>query len=308
MKRRQVKKQTAEDIRKTVTDTILAALREGTNPWQRPWANTGGSGMPHNCATGHVYRGINVAYLWAEQSLKGYPTAQWISFNECKKRGGHVTKGEKATGIIFTKPLRLEDKDGDKEKDRTIFMMKTYPVFNIAQTEGVKLPKKEQPIEDEELPDEKEIAKNAIAFVKAAGAKLKFNSGRAFYSPLEDRIEMPRVNTFKKAEGFACTAYHELVHWTGHKSRMERVGIVNFDRFGTEQYAFEELVAEMGSAMLCNYLGVGSEIPNHASYIASWIKCLEKDPKAIFRASMLSTGAVEFLVPELMEQAFEEAA
>jgi len=302
-------KMTADKIRKLVTDTIVAALEAGTNPWQRPWTGTAGSAMPHNCITGHEYRGINVPYLWVVQDAKGYSTAQWLTFKQCKKAGGHVRKGEKSTMVVFTKPIFIKDDNdpGNEEKKRKIFMLRTFPVFNIEQTEDAKLPKREQPMEEDDIvPADELIIDNTLSFMKDAGATVKFNGGRAFYAPTTDHIEVPKPERFKSAEGFAATGLHELVHWTGHKDRLARVGITGFTSFGSEDYAFEELVAEIGAAMLCNIHGVSSEMPNHASYVQSWIKALKNDHSLIFKASRLSAFAVEFLIPELAEKRKKE--
>lgn len=308
-------KMTAEKIRKLVTDTIVAALEAGTNPWQRPWTGTAGSAMPHNCITGHEYRGVNVPYLWCIQDSMGYPTAQWLTFRQCKKAGGHVRKGEKSTMIVFSKPIFIKDEDDPTAPKKKIFMLRTFPVFNVAQTDECKLPKREQPMEEDDvMPSDEIIVHNTQAFMKDAGVEVKYNGGRAFYAPKTDHVELPQVKSFKTAEGFAATALHETVHWTGHESRLARVGITSAAAFGSETYAFEELVAEIGSAMLCQLHQVSSEMPNHASYIQSWIKALKNDHSLIFKASRLSAFAVESLVPELAEKrkqeqaAYEEAA
>ena len=304
-------KMTTEKIRKMVTDTIVAALEAGTNPWQRPWTGIAGSAMPHNCITGHEYRGVNVPYLWVVQDSMGYPTAQWLTFKQCKKAGGHVRKGEKSTMIIFTKPIFIKDDNAKagEEKKKKIFMLRTFPVFNIAQTDEAKLPKRELPDEEDDVtPSDEIIVHNVQAFMKDAGVEVKYNGGRAFYAPKTDHVELPQVKSFKTVEGFAATALHETVHWTGHEKRLGRVGITGFTTFGSEGYAFEELVAEIGAAMLCNLHQVSSEMPNHASYVQSWIKALKNDHGLIFKASRLSAFAVEYLVPELAEKRAKEQA
>jgi len=230
----------------------------------------------------------------------GYPTAQWLTFKQCKKAGGHVRKGEKSTMIVFTKPIFIRDEEDPAGPKKKIFMLRTFPVFNIAQTEDAKLPKREQPMEEDDVvPSDELIVDNVQMFMKDAGAEVKYNGGRAFYAPKSDHIELPQVKSFKTAEGFAATALHELVHWTGHDKRLGRVGITSGAAFGSETYAFEELVAEIGAAMLCNLHQVSSEMPNHASYVQSWIKALKNDTQLIFKASRLSAFAVEHLVPEL---------
>lgn len=220
-----------------------------------------------------------------------------------------MRKGEKSTMIVFTKPIFIKDDENPTGPKKKIFMLRTFPVFNIAQTEDCKLPKREQPAEEDDVsPSDELIVDNVQMFMHDAGAVVKYNGGRAFYAPKPDRIELPQVKSFKTAEGFAATALHELVHWTGHRTRLARIGITGFTTFGSEEYAYEELVAEIGSAMLCNIHQVSSEMPNHASYVQSWIKALKNDTQLIFKASRQSAFAVELLVPELAEKRAKEQA
>jgi len=303
-------KKSNKEIRKEVTSTILEALRKGTSPWQRPWTPEGGDMWPHNCITGHNYTGVNFPVLLAIQSNKEYPTAQWLTFNQMRKAGGRLRKledGEKqrASYVVFAKPLIVKDRT-DPEKKVKIFFLRQTPVFNIAQTEGVKLPKRELP--DPKLakakPDSK-IIRETKAFMKDVGVKVRYNGGRAFYSLTKDVVELPKPESFKEAEGFAATAYHETVHWTGHK---DRCGRDMKGTFGSKDYAFEELVAELGSAMLCHKRGVSSEQPQHASYIKSWIKKLEEDEQYIFKAAKLSEAALNHLLPETARKQEKEVA
>lgn len=309
--KRKATKMTADKIRTLVTEAIIAALEAGTSPWQRPWT-CNGDPMPHNCATGHVYRGINVPYLWAIQSLNEYSTAQWLTFKQCKKLGGHVLKGEKSTMVVFTKPFVVKKDDAlpmTEKNKKMIFMLRTFPVFNIAQTEDVNLPARELPAEDDEaMPSDELLIDNVTEFVKEAGAVVKYNGGRAYFNPAKDMIGMPEPKRFKTADGFAATFLHELTHWTGHAKRLARVGITAGDGKGSETYAFEELVAEIGSAMLCTRFQCDGEVPNHASYIESWLKALKNDHSLIFKASKLAECAVEFLIPELRAERDAEYA
>jgi antirestriction protein ArdC len=296
-------KKTNEQIRKEVTATIIKALESGTSPWQRPWDPGAGGAWPHNCITGHNYRGVNFPYLLCCQGE--YPTAQWLTFRQAKKAGGTVRKGEKASLVVFAKPLIIKETlPNGKQEKKKIFFLRQTPVFNIAQCDDVKLPKREQAKPIDDTVEITSPVRDAKRFMKSHGVKLKHTAeGRAFYRPSDDTITMPNVNTFKTGEGYAATAYHETVHWTGHESRNKR-DLKN--SFGTAEYAFEELVAEIGSAMLCHQQGVSSEMPNHASYIKSWIKKLKDDSSFIFKASKLSEQAVNYLLPETARK--QEAA
>lgn len=296
-------KKTNEQIRKEVTATIIKALESGTSPWQRPWDPGAGGAWPHNCITGHNYRGVNFPYLLCCQGE--YPTAQWLTFRQAKASGGTVRKGEKASLVVFAKPLIIKETNAQgKEEKKKIFFLRQTPVFNIAQCDNVKLPKKEQAKDDVEPKPESQIVKETKAFMKERGVKVKHTAeGRAFYRPSDDTVTMPKPDTFKTGEGYAATAYHETVHWTGHESRCKR-DLKN--SFGTAEYAFEELVAEIGAAMICHQQGVSSEMPNHASYIKSWIKKLKDDSSFIFKASKLSEQAINHLLPETARK--QEAA
>jgi len=305
-------KKTNEDIRKEVTATIVAALQKGTSPWQRPWTPEGGSMWPHNCITGHEYTGVNFPYLLGSQSVKDYPTAQWLTFNQMRKAGGHLVKlddGEKqrASYVVFAKPIIVKDRNSNDPNAKVkIFFLRQTPVFNIAQTEGVKLPKREipEPADLEAKPESKIIGETK-AFMKEAGVEFRHTGSRAYYSLTKDSVTLPKPASFHCAEGYAATAYHETVHWTGNDKRCKRD---MKGTFGTADYAFEELVAEIGSAMLCHKRGVSSEQPQHASYIASWIKKLQSDPSYIFKAAKLSEKALNFLLPETTRKQQQEAA
>jgi len=257
---------------------------------------------PHNCITGHEYTGVNFPYLMGSQAVADYPTAQWLTFRQARKAGGSVRRGEKASHVVFAKPLIVKDRN-DPEKKVKIFFLRQTPVFNIAQCDDVKLPKREEP--DPAKPKaESKIVGETKAFMEESGVDFRHRGGRAYYSMREDRVTLPKPSSFHAAEGYAATAYHEVVHWTGHDSRCQRE---MKGTFGDASYAFEELVAEIGSAMLCHKRGVSSEMPNHTSYIASWIKKLESDPQYIFKAAKLSENALNYLLPETARKQ-EEAA
>jgi antirestriction protein ArdC len=285
-------KMTNNEIRKHVQTKILEALDKGVNPWRKPWTPNG-SVMPHNCTSGHAYRGVNVPFLMAEQMLNDFPTAQWLTFNQARKAGGHVRKGEKSTFVIFTKPLKItETNDNGDDETKTIFMLRVTPVFNIAQCDDVKLPKRETFVPQCE-PDE--LVANVQTYMTTAGATVKYNGHSAHYAPTTDTIGLPQPEQFETTEAFASTALHELIHWTGHATRCKRPGIVDFDGFGSASYAREELVAELGSAMLCERFNLSNEIDNHASYIENWRKVIESDDRAIFVAARLAEAAMNWL-------------
>jgi antirestriction protein ArdC len=284
-------KKTNSEIRKMVQDTILKALEKGTNPWRRQWS-TAGNPMPHNCTSGHQYSGVNVPYLWAVEMLEEYPTSQWLTYRQARKAGGHVRKGEKSNAfVIFAKPLKVKDRD-DPEKLTTIFMLRGTPVFNIAQCDEVKLPKTETLAETLEP---NLLTAQVQDFLQTVGAAIKYNGASAHYNPLKDVIGLPQVEQFDSTEAFAATALHELVHWTGHKSRCNRPGITECTTRKSDQYGKEELIAEMGSAMLCCRFGISNQTPFHANYIDGWIKIIKADERAVFVAARSAEAALDYL-------------
>jgi antirestriction protein ArdC len=287
-----------KDIYQAVTNTILAALEEGTVPWVRPW----NAEFPRNGSTGRHYSGVNTPLLWYQASLKGYESNEWFSFNQAKKMGGMVRKGERGTMIVFFKPFKVTDTDKEtgEKKRKTIPLLRYWTVFNREQIDG--LPESKFKKDAEPLSEEDRRAR-AEEFIKATGADIDHGGHKACYIPSQDRIQLPRFETFETPEGYYSTSAHELVHWTGHKSRKDRdqKGI-----FGTESYAFEELVAELGSAFVCSTLQIEGAL-QHPEYIGHWIKVLRDDKRALIRASSQARQAHEFLL-EATGMAEEEVA
>ena len=219
---------------------------------------------------------------------------RWFTFNQTKKFGtAHVRKGEKGTMIFkwlfLKKTVKEDDTDGNEvERNRTVPILKTFTVFNYAQIEwdSDHMPKG---VELKDI-DPEAACVEAASLVAKTGAKIKHGGGRAFYRPSDDFIGMPEPGAFEDANAYWATMLHEVTHWTGHGSRCARnLG----NRFGSEAYAAEELVAEMGSAFLCTDLGVAGKL-QHAGYVADWIKVLKNDKYALFTAARLAREAVTF--------------
>lgn len=284
MKKNEVK----TDVYQEVTDKLIDMIEKGCMPWRKDWKDgvrgAGLNGMPFNVASKKQYNGINVVLLWAEAQAKGYQSARWGTYKQITDAGGQVRKGEKSTAIVFFKPLKLKAKEAGGP-DRMIPLIRSFKVFNIDQCDGFEatVPVVAAPIGSHEATD---------TFIAATGAEIKFGGVQAFYSPLHDYIGMPQKEAFKSANGFYATAVHELTHWTGHKSRLNR----QFgERFGNDAYAFEELVAELGSAFVCAELGAPSHIESHASYLDHWLTILRKDKKAFFKAASEANKAATYL-------------
>lgn len=268
------------NIAQTITDNIIKQLEAGTAPWVKPW-HSNGIDAPYNPVAKRYYNGINFIQLTMTPASTNY----WVTYKQAQSVGAQVRKGSVGTHVIYFSPLEVKDKVTDEVKK--IPMLKTYVVFNADQVDGLELP---APAERNEI----ETIEACETFLKAQEAVIKFGGNRAFYVPSMDYIQLPEIGQFKSTPDYYATAFHELAHWTGHESRLDR----DFSgRFGNEAYAFEELVAELGSAMLCAHNKIDGQL-QHSSYIASWLKVLKDDPKNILKASALAQKILSFTTSE----------
>ena len=275
------------DLYAEVTARILADLETGAAPWIKPWSATPGANVPCNAATNRPYSGCNVILLWMAQAA-GYRTPRYLTYKQAMELGGHVRKGERGTKVYFVKRLEIEDADGSSPT-RLVPMMREYTVFNVDQCDG--------------LPDSITIGRSmrvrnpdarddlADQFLHSTGADIREGHGEAYYVPSHDFISMPAFDAFKGADHFYGTVFHELTHWTAHKSRLNR-DLKN--RFGSRNYAAEELVAELGAAFLCAEFGFDGDLP-HAGYIGHWIELLKADKRAFLTACSQASKAADYL-------------
>lgn len=277
----------ARDLHADVTATILAALEAGTRPWACDWITTGGA--PQR-VTGEAYRGINHLLLGLSAMTHGYGAPTWMTFRQAQELGGCVRKGEKSTPIVFFTMLdRTDKKTGE---DVQIPCLKGYNVFNVEQIDG--LPDRFDPPALADLPA-KARDDAAEAALRSSGATITEDGGnRAFYRRDTDAIHLPAFERFTSTGGFLATMAHELIHWTGAPHRLDRV---KGKAFGDADYAFEELVAELGAAFVCARLGIaGDHIENHAAYIGNWVQVLRNDKRAIFRAASLAQAGADLVL------------
>ena len=274
-----------EEIQKIVTDKIIAAMEKGIVPWRTPWTSAG----PTSLSTGKGYRGINTLILETVAACEGYEKPLWGTFKQIQGLGGQVRKGEKATPVVLWKPMEKEDEEGNRS---SFMLMRYFSVFNVAQADGLEIPEK--------FLQERE----PVAVLDGVEAALNYPGGpevgyaaqdRAFYSPAEDRITLPMLDQFTSPEAFAGTALHEAVHSTGHPSRCARFEIGGFS---CKDYASEELVAEVGAAMLAHSLGIRVEWDQHAAYLASWLKVLKDDRGLIVSAAQKAQKAVDLITAQ----------
>jgi antirestriction protein ArdC len=270
--------QSRRDPFQDVTDRILEALEAGTKPWIKPWNPDAAAGpqSPFNPTTGKHYRGINVLILGMDPRAFMTSDPRWMTYQQAREENWQVRKGEKATTIFFYKPLEVDDPEA-KDGTRTIPMLKSYSVFHASQVDGI--PAYKAPTL-EEAPWQRPEAADLI--LKNSGAVVRIGGDRAFYSPSTDHIQLPPEAAFHGPHEWAATALHELGHWTGHPARLARD---LSGRFGSGAYAQEELRAELASAFIGTTLGLPTDIPQHASYISSWIAKLKEDKREIFRAA-----------------------
>ena len=282
------------DVYEKITDTIVTALEQGVRPWQKPWSAPHGEGRITRPlrANGLPYQGINVLMLWAAAVESGYASATWMTFRQALALGGNVRKGETGTLVVYAdRIIRTETNEQGEEAEHAIPFMKGYTVFNVDQIDG--LPEQYQARPQAPLCTVERI-ELAEAFFKAAAVDVVHGGGKAFYSPSADRVHMPAIEFFRDALSYYAVLGHESIHWTRHPSRLARE--FGRKRFGDEGYAMEELVAKLGAAFLLADLGLTPEVrDDHAAYIASWIKVLKNDKRAIFTAASHAQRAADFL-------------
>jgi antirestriction protein ArdC len=294
------------DIYARITEKIVEELEKGVRPWVQPWraAHTKGRitrPLRHN---GEPYTGMNVLLLWSEAMARGYATPIWMTFRQAGELGAHVRKGETSSTVIYASRFTKTETDAQgSEVDREIPFLKAYGVFNVEQIEG--LPDhyyhKPEPVED---PIER--IEHADRFFANTGSEIRHGGTKAFYAPSSGHIQMPPFETFRDAASYVAVLAHEHVHWTADSRRVGR-DLSRYSKDRSER-AREELVAEIGSALLCADLGIVPELEprtDHASYVESWLRVLKGDKRAVFQAAAHAQRAVAFL-HQLQPQAESE--
>lgn len=301
------KRMSTKDIMKRVTDLVVEALDNDVCPWIKPWDGVGSA--PYNFESKHEYKGSNVWMLNAVQLSRGYKHNAWVTFNGAKKCGGFVKKGEKSVPVVYWNFVKKEVEQDGEMVEKTIPFLKYFSVWNVEQC-GIE-------VETEELPQSSTLpsAEKVISDYVSREEGLTFDEiegDRACYIPSRDAIIVPTMaQAIKKAldvgqtevdgqQHHYSTCFHEMVHSTGHKSRLAREGIVAINGFGTHEYSKEELVAEMGSAVLCTKLGLSSErvMENTKAYCKGWAKKLKSEPSWIVWAGSRSEKAVNYILDD----------
>ena len=278
------------ETQEALTTQVLAAMSENPTGWAKPWREIL-THTPHNATTGKAYQGGNVLYLAMVQMAKGYPTTRWATYKQWESVGAQVRKGEKGTAMVKWGRTVCKGHSKDESCDKCGRMYASaFTVFNAEQVDGWVAPV----VEELTCGERFEVAERWFA---AVGAGVVEGGDRACYSPVTDRITVPRFAQFVDGAAYYATLAHEHAHWTGHESRLNRdlAG-----RFGSESYAVEELVAELTAVFVCAELGVAA-VPreDHAAYLASWLKVLKSDVKALWRACSEAQKALGFMVGEV---------
>ncbi|MGE7191797.1 ArdC family protein [Lysinibacillus fusiformis] len=261
-----------------VTNKIIEKLEGGIIPWRKPWV----SGGAVSWKTQKAYRGINVMLL---------EPGEYATFKQITEAGGKVKKGEKSHIVVFWKWLEIEDKES-KEIEK-VPMLRYYRVFEInSQVEGLTSKREEKTFEHDPIETAEEIFQEYLGC-----PSYSWNPGEAFYLPARDHINVPPMKDFESAEAYYSTMFHEMVHSTGHESRLKRDGVTGKHRFGSEDYSKEELVAEIGAAMLCGKAGiVNRTIDNTAAYIKSWLRVLQDDKTMVVSAAAQAQKAADHIL------------
>lgn len=287
------------EIYRRITEQIAAAIAAGAPRFEMPWHSTGPLlDVPTNAISGHAYRGINVLTLWVATLTKGFAGGYWATYRQWSQAGAQVRKGERGTMIVFYKKLEADStkSDSDQAEEREPkqrLIARASWVFNASQVDNW--------IDPDDAPEESMVnSLEAVdAFIAAINPDIQEGGEMACYHAHADYISMPLraafvgTSTCSPTEAYYSTLLHELTHWTGHYSRLNR----DFSgRYGDEAYAMEELVAELGAAFLCAALGV-TNVPrlDHAAYVQSWLRVLGNDSRAIFTAASRAQAAVEYL-------------
>jgi antirestriction protein ArdC len=283
------------DVYQRITDQIANELEKGVKPWLKPWNAEHAAGRITRPLRGNgvPYRGINVLMLWSAAMEKGYAAPVWLTFKQATELKASVRKGEHGSLVVYAdKIIRTEtDAATGEDAERAIPFMKGYTVFNVEQIDGLPEQFYSKPAP---RVDAVERIERVERFFTGTGATIRHGGTMAYYNVSQDFVQMPPFECFHDAEAYYATLAHETTHWTRHTSRLDRD--FGRKRFGDEGYAIEELVAELGSAFLSADLDLTPELrDDHASYIASWIKALKNDKRAIFTAASHAQRAADFL-------------
>ena len=281
------------DVYTLVTEKVIALLAEGTAPWRQTWS---GGELPRNLVSGKPYRGINLLLL----SMNRFASPYWLTFNQAKQLGGHIKKGAKSELVVFwkffDKPTETDAGDtGSADTKRRPPLLRYYCIFNAEQTEGL-----ERHLPQPEAVNPFPPLEQAAAIIEGMPQRpaIYHHQQSAYYAPCRDYVNLPRPETFDRADNYYAVAFHELTHATGHESRLNRPGVAGTQlaQFGSPDYSREELIAEMGSAFLCAEAGIISTLGNSAAYLKGWLSVLQGDSRLVVTAASAAQRAADFIL------------
>lgn len=285
-----------QDVMDEVVARLVEMMEAGAETWTMPWAKIATGGYPVNAITGHEYRGGNVLALAYYGAHKGYRTARWATYKQWQSIGATVRKGEKGTHIVFWSPVdRVKvvgaaAETGDEQTRTFHGFYKGFVVFNLDQVDNG--PEVETPEPRPEL----ERIETAETFFQAIGADIRYGGNAAFYNGTADYVQVPAFDQFTTSLHAYGTLAHELTHWTGHKSRLDRTF---GKRFGDHEYAAEELVAELGAAFTCARIGIDTVArTDHAAYLKHWVTMLKQTPSLLWSVASKAQAASDYLVEQ----------
>ncbi|MBI1183575.1 DUF1738 domain-containing protein [bacterium] len=291
-----------EEMQQAITNQIIDLLENvDENNYQPPFAQLVSQGLPANPTTNCNYHGGNVLTLWIAQLTRKYNSNHWATYNQWKNAGAQVKKGEKGCRILFYKNLTKQTEDAEGEKtELTVPMLRLHTVFNANQVDGYL--NIENALETRSHPEQDQVKRIDLVeqFCLKSGADIRHGGDEAFYSLAGDYINMPETalfynsSTISATQHYYATLLHELTHWTGANHRLSRP-IAN-GHTSEKDYAYEELVAELGAAFMCAQYGLSQPSrANHAIYIKSWLRLLKDDAGLVLKASANASSAVAYL-------------
>lgn len=285
MEKRMSKRKSAYD---EIMRTLIAEIERGVPPWIQPWRSAP-LGMPANVVSGKIYTGINTLALWAATRRSEFDSRWWLTFRQARALGGSVRRGERGTTVMLWMRRSVSDVDDRGEEiEREKIVARAFTVFNVEQTDGTRTRALDEHRGTEEIVDRDERIEK---WITAIGADIQHRGSAACYSRGSDRIVIPRRARFDDSHRYYATLAHELVHWTGHASRLNRDPGA---RFGDEAYAREELVAEIGASFVCGSFGLPGTV-RHAAYLAHWMEQMTATPRLLVQCASAAARAAQYL-------------
>jgi antirestriction protein ArdC len=283
----------ADDLFETITDQLIAAIEAGAGDWRMPWHTLAEAGTPTS-VDGHRYRGVNALWLPMVAAAQGWDSGLWATYRGWQRHSTQVRRGEKGAAVVLWKKLAPPADDAadhnDEGEQRGRLVARTFTVFAAEQADGTAdLIAARQRVDR----DSPERIDDVEGFFDAVGANVRTGGNVACYEPKTDTIRLPHLEQFDQAAHFYATQAHEHIHWTGHADRLDRD---LSGRFGSDAYAAEELVAELGAAMWSATAGISAATrQDHAAYLAHWLRILRSDARALVTVASKAQQAADFL-------------